>query len=50
MPQWKSLFGLKCESRNNFLSFYSKVKGILHKLKKEKSVAVTDNVFLKAYL
>ena len=49
MSHWKLLFGLKCESRDDFLSFYSKAKGILHKLKKDESGAVTDGVFLKAY-
>ena len=49
MSHWKVLFGLKCESRNDFLAFYSKANGILHKLKKGNSVAVTDNVFLQAY-
>ena len=46
---WKLLTGLKYESRDNFLAFYSKLKGILYKLKKGDYVAVTDDVFLKAY-
>ena len=33
-----------------FLAFYSKDKSILHKIKKDKSVAVIDNNFLKAYI
>ena len=49
MSQWKKLFGLKCESCDDFLAFYSKAKCVLHKLKKHDSVAVTDGVFLKAY-
>ena len=49
MSHWKTLFGLKCESCDDFLSFYSKAKGVLHKLKKHDSVAVTDDIFLKAY-
>ena len=43
------MFGIKCEPHDDFLAFYLKVKGVLHKLKKGKSVAVTDNMFLKAY-
>jgi len=31
------------------MSFYCNAKSILHKLNKGKSVAVTDNFFLKAY-
>ena len=46
---WHDLFGLKCEDMDSFLSFYSSSKKILHKLKKSKSIAVTDNVFLKSY-
>ena len=49
MSHWKTLFGLKCKSRDNFLTFYSKAKGVLHKLKKHDSVAVTNDVFLNAY-
>ena len=39
---------MKCESRDDFLAFYLKVKEILHKLKKDSSVVVTGGVFLKA--
>ena len=49
MSHWKLLVGLKYESRDNFLAFYSKAKGILYKLKKGNSMPVTDDVFLKAY-
>ena len=49
MSQWKALFGLKYQDRGDFPTFYSKLKGIIHQLKKGKSVAVTDGVFLKAY-
>jgi len=49
MLYWKQLFGLKYESRDNFLAFYSKAKGILHKPKKGNYIAVTANVFLKSY-
>ena len=49
MSLWNQVFGLKCEERDDFQQFYSKVKGLLFKLKKVKSVAVTDDVFLRAY-
>ena len=49
MSQWKMLFGLKFESRDDFLVFYLKAKGIFHKLKEGNLAAVTDDVFLKAY-
>ena len=50
MSHWKVLFGLRYESRDNFLVFYCKTKDILHKLKKGNFVIVMDEVFLKAYL
>ena len=43
------LFGLKYESRDDFLAIYSKAKRILYKLKKGNSVTVTDDVFFKDY-
>ena len=46
---WQALFKLKCEYRDDFLTFYSKSKGIIHKLKMGNSVAIHDEVFLKAY-
>ena len=46
---WQELFKLKCDNRDDFLTFYSKSKGIIHRLKKTNSIAVTDEVFLKAY-
>ena len=49
MAHWNLLFGLKCEEKDDFLQFYSKSKSILHKLKRDTSVAVTDDVFLRAY-
>merc|ERR1740124_424761 len=49
MLNWQALFSLKCEDRDPFLSFYSKSKSTLHKLKKSKSIAVTDDVYLKAF-
>jgi len=49
MENWQALFSLKCEDYDSFLSFYSKSKSTLHKLKKSKSIAITDAVFLKAF-
>ena len=49
MSLWNQVFGLKCDERDDFQHFYSKVKGLLFKLKKDNSVAVTDDVFLRAY-
>ena len=46
---WQALFKLKCEYRDDFLTFYSKSKGIIHKLKRGDSVAIHDEAFLKAY-
>ena len=45
IQHWKTLCLLLCEDRDSFLRFYSKAKLILHKLKKEKYVVVTDNNF-----
>jgi len=39
----------KCENRDSFLSFYSKTKGIIHKLDKGNSISAKDNIFLKVY-
>jgi len=50
MTNWSSLLSSKCEDRDSFLSFYSKTKGIIHKLTKGTSIAAKDNVFLEAYL
>ena len=44
------MFKVKCEFKKSILTFYSKSKGIMHRLKQGKSVAVTDEVFFKAYL
>ena len=49
ISHWNTLFNLKYKSRDDFLSVYFKAKRILHKLKKHDSVAVTDDVSLKAY-
>jgi hypothetical protein len=46
---WQELFKLKCDHRDDFLTFYSKSKGIIHRLKKTNYIAVTDEIFLKAY-
>jgi len=45
----QALLSLKYEDFYSFLSFYSKIISVLHKLKKSKSIAVTDDVFVKAF-
>ena len=42
-------FLLKCEDIDSFLAFYSSFKRILYKLKKSKSITVSDDVFLQSY-
>ena len=49
MDHWNLLFGLKYEEKDNFLQFYSKSKSVVYKLKRDNSVAVTDDIFLRAY-
>ena len=49
MSQYQSLFGIKCETMESFLECYSNSKKCLHNLKKGKSIAVTDDTFLRAY-
>ena len=43
------VFGLRYESNYLFLSFYSKTKGLIHKLNTNKSISVIDFTFLKDY-
>ena len=50
MSHWNLLFGLKCDDLSGFLAFYNKVKSTIWKLKMDKSVAVGDDTFLRAYL
>ena len=50
MHNWTEFFALKCENKESFLAFYSQAKKLLHKLTVGKSVAVTDDVFLKAFM
>lgn len=46
---WQEFFKLRCYDMDTFLSFYSQVKKIHHKLKVSKSVAVEDGNFLRAF-
>ena len=46
---WQDLFGLTCEDMDACLAFYSSSKILLHKLKKNTPIAVTDDIFLKSY-
>ena len=45
---WQELFGLSFVDMDSFLPFYNSVKKLLHQLKEHKSIAVTDDVFLKS--
>jgi len=46
---WQSFFALRCDDQDSFLLFYSDAKHIIHKLRKEKSVALKDDTFLRAF-
>lgn len=46
---WQEPFGLSCVDMDSFLPFYNSVKKLLHQLKEHKSIAVTDDVFLKSF-
>jgi len=50
MRLWSEFMGLRCQDLDEFLSFYSRVTKVLDKLKETNSVAVTDDVFLRAFL
>jgi len=45
VPNWISLLSTRCGDRGSFLSFYSKTKGILHKLTKGNLIAAKDDNF-----
>ena len=46
---WQSFFALRCDDQDAFLLFYSDAKHIIHKLRAEKSVALQDDTFLRAF-
>lgn len=46
---WHDFFALKYKEMDAFLLFYYSLNRILHKLKNEKSVTVTDDVFVNSY-
>jgi len=46
---WQSFFALRCDDKDSFLSFYSDTKHLLHKLCEEKSTALQDDTFLRAF-
>ena len=50
LEQWRKLFDLKCESMDTFLAFYSDVREAMKKLEQAESVAIGDEVFMRAFL
>jgi len=46
---WQAFFKLSCEDKDQFFSFYSRVKKLIHKLKTAQSEAVKDEQFLRAF-
>ena len=50
LKYWTEFMGLRCSELTEFLPFYNRVTQVLEKLKDAKSVAVTDDMFLRAYL
>ena len=50
MQHWSDFFALRCISMDDFPLFYIGVKKVTHKLREAKSIAVTDDTFLKAFL
>jgi len=49
LGDWQDFFKLRCENKEDFLEFYSSAKKILHRLKVAKSVAVSDDSFLRSF-
>ena len=49
LSSWQAFFKLRCDDKDQFFSFYSKTKEIIHKLKTAKSDAVKDDHFLRAF-
>ena len=50
MQHWYDFFALRCTSIDDFLLFYSGLKKVKHKIREEKSIAVTDDTFPKDFL
>ena len=50
MQHWLDFFVLRCTSMDDFPLFYSSVKKVTYKLMEAKSIAVTDDTFLKVFL
>ena len=50
MKHWSEFMGLDCQEFDDFLPFYSAVSKVLEKLRQANSIAVTDDVFLRAFL
>ena len=48
--EWQKFFGLRCDSLDGFLSFYSSVRTSVTRLKDFKSEAIKDETFLRAFM
>ena len=47
---WTGLFALKCETIDDFLVFHSEVKKKIQRLKNQASMAIQDDIFVKAFM
>ena len=48
--EWQKFFGLRCDSLDGFLPFYSSVRTSVTRLKDFKSEAIKDETFLRAFM
>ena len=48
--EWQKLFGLQCDTIDDFPSYYSSVRKGVTRLREYDSVAIKDDTFIRAYL
>ena len=48
--EWQKLFGLQCDMIDDFPSYYSSVRKGVARLREYDSVAIEDDIFVRAYL
>ena len=48
--EWQKLFDLKCDTLDEFLSFFSGVRTSVKKLETANSIAIMDDTFIRAFL